>query len=68
MEEASRLVKKVMFVGDHGVGKTSLINRYIRGEFVEATAPTIGIDFKTKSLTIDSTNITLQIWDTGGGK
>ena len=37
--------------GDSDVGKSSIVNRYITGEFSEKSAmPTIGVDYKIKNL------------------
>ena len=48
------------------VGKTSVILRYIEGDFSENVMSSIGVDFKTKQLEIDEQYIKLQIWDTAG--
>ena len=48
------------------VGKTSVILRYIEGDFSENVMSSIGVDFKTKQLEIDEQFIKLQIWDTAG--
>lgn len=57
---------KICIIGDGGVGKTTLINRYISGKFSEDFKMTIGVDFYTKSMEIDNNRIQLQIWDFGG--
>ena len=52
-----------------GTGKTSLLNRYIKGTFNPATTPsTVGASFSTKRvLDIDSgVTVRLQLWDTAG--
>jgi len=56
---------KVVILGDSGVGKTSLITRYIEGGF-QKTIPTISASFWTKKMVVDRTKVTLQIWDTAG--
>merc|ERR1712137_887722 len=61
-----RLCLKVIMVGDSSVGKTSLLDRYIRGQFSGGYKATIGSDFLTKDLVINDRNITLQLWDTAG--
>ena len=48
------------------VGKTSVILRYIEGDFSDNVMSSIGVDFKTKQLEIDDQYIKLQIWDTAG--
>ncbi|KAL9030094.1 MAG: hypothetical protein Q9196_001734 [Gyalolechia fulgens] len=52
-----------------GVGKTSLVQRYVRGTFTPSTtASTVGASFLTKRvLDIDSgVTVRLQLWDTAG--
>ena len=57
---------KVIILGDTGVGKSSLMGRYVNDKFDIRYKATIGADFLTKELTVDGTNVTLQIWDTAG--
>lgn len=57
---------KVLLIGDSGVGKTSLLQRYTVDAFSGSFISTIGIDFKTKMLTIDGMRVRCQIWDTAG--
>ena len=58
-------VFKIIIFGDGGVGKTTLVNKYLTGVFKDSTM-TIGIDFHIKSLVIDGIKIRLQIWDFAG--
>ncbi|MFX0029960.1 MAG: Rab family GTPase [Candidatus Hermodarchaeota archaeon] len=57
---------KVCLFGDGGVGKTTLINRYLTGVFQGGSEITIGVDFHIKRLDIKEKRITLQIWDFAG--
>ena len=58
---------KLILVGDSGVGKTSLLGRYMDNGFSQNLPCTITADFKIKSLVIDSlTSVQLTIWDTCG--
>ena len=57
---------KVLLVGNSDVGKSSLILRYVDQVWNDVFVPTIGVDFKVKSLEIDKRTIKLQIWDTAG--
>jgi len=70
MNDAQRHQKsllKVVVLGDAGVGKTSLVKRYVDGIFDELYKPTIGADFLTKDITIPNLGqLKLQIWDTAG--
>ena len=56
---------KVLVFGDGGVGKTTLINRYLTGLFAQGTI-TIGVDFHIKAVDIEGKKVTLQIWDFAG--
>ena len=57
---------KILFLGGIGVGKTCIINRYVKNIFINDQTPTIGIDYKSKIVIYDSKNIKLKIFDTSG--
>jgi small GTP-binding protein len=57
---------KVVFLGALGVGKTSLITRYISNEFSKDHSATVGIDFFTKPIQVRDRTVNFQIWDTAG--
>ena len=57
---------KVCIFGDAGVGKTTLVNRYLTGIFDSNYKITIGADFYLKKLIINDKDVTLQIWDFAG--
>lgn len=57
---------KIVLVGDTGVGKTSLVGRFVSGRHDEFINSTIGAAFATKSVIIDGKSIKLYIWDTAG--
>ena len=59
---------KLLLTGDVGVGKTSLLLRFADDNFNTCLLPTIGIDFKIKTIKLDGKVIKLQIWDTAGGE
>ncbi|RKP15368.1 P-loop containing nucleoside triphosphate hydrolase protein, partial [Piptocephalis cylindrospora] len=62
----SHLEAKVVVLGSQGVGKTSLVVRYIQKAFSSHSSSTIGASFMTKKITVDNTKVRLQIWDTAG--
>ena len=57
---------KIIFVGDAGVGKTTIISRVMDNPFNEVYEPSIGVDFMSKIIKYRGQNIKLQIWDTAG--
>ena len=57
---------KIIFVGDAGVGKTTIIARIMDSPFNEVYEPSIGVDFMSKSIKYHGQNIKLQMWDTAG--
>ena len=57
---------KVCLFGDGGVGKTTLISRFLTDVFKGGSEITIGVDFHIKRLEIQEKRITLQIWDFAG--
>lgn len=57
---------KVILLGDGGVGKSSLMNRYVTNKFDSHLFHTIGVEFLNKELEVDGQHFTLQIWDTAG--
>ncbi|EPB91575.1 hypothetical protein PS15m_008479 [Mucor circinelloides] len=63
---ASTLEAKVVILGSQGVGKTSLVIRYIDKTFSPNSTSTIGASFMTKKQTVDNCKVRLQIWDTAG--
>ena len=57
---------KLILIGNSGVGKSSILQRYIQKIFNDSYSSTIGVDFFMKSLTIGDKSIKLQLWDTAG--
>lgn len=57
---------KVVALGSEGVGKTSMIIRYVGKAFNEHVDPTIGASFFTCKLNVENVKIILQVWDTAG--
>ena len=61
-----KVLMKFIILGDAGVGKSALMNRYFRSTFIQEYKATIGADFLTKDLHVMDKLVTLQIWDTAG--
>ena len=57
---------KVVIVGESGVGKTCLLQRFENDDFSVSHVPTIAIDFKMKVVQVAEKKIKMQIWDTAG--
>ncbi|KAG9395119.1 Small GTPase superfamily [Carpediemonas membranifera] len=61
---------KVVFLGDQATGKTSIVQRFLNNTFAgdqeNGYAPTVGIDFITKTIFLEDRTVRLQLWDTAG--
>ncbi len=57
---------KVVLLGDGGVGKSSLIQRFVSNKFDPSMFHTIGVEFLNKDMEVENDRYTLQIWDTAG--
>lgn len=57
---------KCVMLGDQGVGKTSIINRYILDRFDSYSETTIGASYNAKPVNYNNTIFKLDIWDTAG--
>ena len=60
------IILKILILGDSGVGKTSILIKYINNKFDESHIATIGVDYMDKTIKYKNINIKLQIWDTSG--
>eukprot|EP01016_Furgasonia_blochmanni_P005810 TRINITY_DN12295_c0_g2_i1.p4 TRINITY_DN12295_c0_g2~~TRINITY_DN12295_c0_g2_i1.p4 ORF type:complete len:104 (-),score=21.14 TRINITY_DN12295_c0_g2_i1:515-826(-) len=61
-----RTTYNIVITGDAGAGKSCIMLKYMKDEFEERTANTIGIDVMKKPYLIEGEEINLQIWDTAG--
>ena len=66
VEEEYDFIFKVLLLGNSDVGKSSLLLRYVDSVWNDSFVPTIGVDFKVKTLDINDKKIKMQIWDTAG--
>jgi small GTP-binding protein len=66
MEGKKKYVLKILVGGDGGVGKTTLLRRFVDGKYHEDTSMTVGADFYTKEVDLHSASCSLQLWDLGG--
>jgi Ras-related protein Rab-5C len=57
---------KLVLLGEAAVGKSSLVLRFVNGEFQDNKEPTIGAAFLTQKCKLDDKIIKFEIWDTAG--
>lgn len=60
------LQAKLVLLGDMGTGKTSLVLRFVKGQFSEYQESTIGAAFFTQVLSLNEATVKFDIWDTAG--
>ena len=66
-DEDEYIMCKVVMVGEPGVGKTSIISRYVLNQFSDIVVSTTGASYATKNFELDKVHkIKFQIWDTAG--
>ena len=59
-------VFKTVTAGDGGVGKTTLLYRYVNNVFLSDTSMTIGVQLHVKTMKYSGTTYNMQLWDLGG--
>ncbi|CAI0540785.1 unnamed protein product [Linum tenue] len=57
---------KLVLLGDPGAGKSSLVLRFVKGQFVEFQESTIGAAFFSQTLAVNDATVKFEIWDTAG--
>ena len=65
-EEEYEMMVKVILIGDSAVGKTNIMSKYLKNQFMEDSKATVGVEFGSKLFNINGHNIKAQIWDTAG--
>jgi small GTP-binding protein len=58
--------KKICLLGSYGVGKTSLVARFVHSMFADKYHTTVGVKIDKKVLVIDGEEVTLMLWDMAG--
>lgn len=57
---------KLVLLGDMGAGKSSLVTRFVKGQFFDYQESTVGAAFLTQTLAVNETTVKFEIWDTAG--
>uniref|UniRef100_A0A8C7E2Z9 Calcium release activated channel regulator 2A n=1 Tax=Naja naja TaxID=35670 RepID=A0A8C7E2Z9_NAJNA len=57
---------KIVLVGNSAVGKTSFLKQFCEERFYPGTAATVGVDYSMKTVSLDGSQVVLQLWDTAG--
>ncbi|XP_054909863.1 ras-related protein Rab-25-like [Poeciliopsis prolifica] len=65
-DDSYNFVFKVVLIGESGVGKSNLLSRFTKNEFLHDSRTTIGVEFSTRTVQLDNFTIKAQIWDTAG--
>lgn len=60
------LKKKICLLGSYGVGKTSLVSRFVHSMFADKYHTTVGVKIDKKVLSIEDQELTLMLWDMAG--
>jgi small GTP-binding protein len=60
------LKKKICLLGSYGVGKTSLVARFVHSMFADKYHTTVGVKIDKKVLSVDGQELTLMLWDMAG--
>ncbi|CAL9752840.1 unnamed protein product [Musa acuminata subsp. burmannicoides] len=62
----SSINAKLVLLGDMGAGKSSLVLRFVKGQFLEFQESTIGAAFFSQTLAVGDATVKFEIWDTAG--
>ena len=57
---------KIIMIGDAGVGKTSIMYKYIQGIDHHNSGITLGVEFGSKTIDMNNEIVKVHIWDTSG--
>ncbi len=61
-----QISKKVILVGNFGVGKTSLVSRFVHQKFSDQYLTTIGVKVDKKLVSLNGSELSLILWDIAG--
>ena len=57
---------KIVLLGDSGVGKTTILSRWMTGKYYQSLRPTVGTNHQRKLVSIKGKDVELFLWDTAG--
>lgn len=57
---------KLIVIGNSGVGKSCIMQRFLRNEFRDDHEVTLGVEFGSLYIKMEETLFKMQIWDTAG--
>jgi len=57
---------KLVMVGDSGVGKSCLLDKFLDDSSTNNFISTIGVDIRSREMSINNKRVKIQVWDTGG--
>lgn len=66
MQDESRVNVKIVIIGEAGVGKTSLMSKFVFNTFNDQMQPTIGCDIHNKPMIVEGRKLDVRLWDTAG--
>jgi small GTP-binding protein len=66
MVMSAPLKKKICLLGSYGVGKTSLVARFVHSMFADKYHTTVGVKIDKKNVVVDGVDLTLMLWDMAG--
>jgi small GTP-binding protein len=58
--------KKICMLGSYGVGKTSLVARFVRSQYSDTYQTTVGVKVDKKTVDVDGKEVILMLWDMAG--
>jgi small GTP-binding protein len=62
----AEITRKICMLGDFGVGKTSLVERFVKQAFSAKYQTTVGVQIHTKIIERPERNLKLVLWDVAG--
>ncbi|KAH7675092.1 Small GTPase superfamily ARF/SAR type protein [Dioscorea alata] len=63
---STNMQAKLVLVGDMGTGKTSIVLRFVKGQYFDCQESTIGAAFFSQTISLNEVTIKFDIWDTAG--